>query len=241
MDIFDPVKLSIPENEFVIRHAGEPWVVAGKDIHPVPLVNPHRKDTFPYHYPDGVTPAAVRPVIERIYELIELETHKGEKWMGVDTIKAAALAYIQQSRIWESNKGKRGNVRFPSMWTFTSKGRPSWSAPGSDSGQVRSYFDSKGNRVPFAVPFIPEDAAWKPEWMEAVAKADQPAASDGLKVDETLNRVECLVCGHTESFKSESRSSFNAARARMSKHLRSSTVDPDRHREVHSLEFGGGR
>lgn len=241
MDFFDPVKLSIEENQFIIKHAGEPWVTAGKDIHPVPLVNPHRKDSFPFHYPDGVVPAAVKPVIDRIYELIELERHAKESWIGLDVVKSAAQMYITQCHLWSENKRRRGAVRFPSMHTFTSKGRPQWSAPGSDSGIVKTYFDKSGERIPFAVKLIPEEASdWTPEWLQKVAETDHPAKVDGLKVDETLSRIECLTCGHTESYKEDSRSSFNAARARMSKHLRKGDVpDPDRHREVHALEFGG--
>ena len=239
MEIFDPVKLSLPENEFVLRHMGEPWVIASRDIHPVPLVSPHRKDKNPVHYPDGVVPAAVQPVIEKIYELEELDRHEGKKWVGKETIRKAITAYLEQSRLWEENKKRRGSVRFPSMYTFTTKGRAQWSAPGSDSGQVKTYFAKDGSRVPFAVPFVPDGVeAWEPEWLAKVAAADQPAPTDGLKVDEVNNRVECLVCGNTQSFNPNSRASFNAARARMSKHLRTAITDVDRHREVHALEYG---
>ena len=239
MEVFDPVKLSLPENEFVIKHAGEPWLVASRDIHPVGLPNPHRKDMNPVHYPDGVTPAAVKPVIERIFELEQEKAHNGQEWVGVEIIKAACKAYIEQSKLWAKNKGRRGSPRFPSMYTFTSKGRAQWSAPGSDSGQVKSYFDKEGNRIPFAVKFVPDEVSdWTPEWLQKVAETDQPAPTDGLKVDEVSNRIECLICGHTESFKPESRASFNAARARTSKHLRSATDRVDEHREVHSKEFG---
>ena len=39
LQFFDPVKLSLEENEWLLRHIGEPWVVAGRDIRPVALAN----------------------------------------------------------------------------------------------------------------------------------------------------------------------------------------------------------
>lgn len=237
MEIFNPVSLSIPENEFVLRHAGEPWVVASRDIHPVFLPQPHKKDKNPVHYPDGVTPAAVKPVIDRIYELEELHKHEGLKWVGIELVTKAIRAYIEQSRLWEANK-KRGSVRFPSMHTFSSKGKAMLGAPGSDSGFVKTYFDKEGNRVPFALKLVPDDfETWAPEWLSKVAETDNPTPTDGIKVDEENSRIECLVCGKTESYRPESRSSHNAARARMSKHLRSATDKPEAHREAHSKVF----
>jgi hypothetical protein len=66
-----------------------------------------------------------------------------------------------------------------------------------------------------------------------------------LYVDPDAHRIECKVpvdggiCGHTEAYKPGSRSSYNAARARISKHLRKATANADAHRELHTNEFGG--
>jgi hypothetical protein len=119
------------------------------------------------------------------------------------------------------------------MHAYDGKGRPHRQGVGSDSGQVRTYFDAAGQRVPFAIELVPTgQAEWHPEW----AKADE--ASDGLKVDRDNRRIECLICGHTEAFNPDSRGSYNAARGRISKHLRSATIEVERHREVHMTEFG---
>ena len=233
---FDPVALSVAENEFVIRHLGEPWSIAGRDIHPVPLTAPHRKDRNPVHYPDGVTPAAVRPVIDRVYELLDLEKHHGESWEGVEAIKMAAQVYIDQCHKWERDK-LRGAPRFPSMHSFDSKGRPFKGGPGSDTGRVQTYFDKDGNRQKFAVEFVKTAKdQWMAEWAQkAGTQADQPEG--GLTNDTDKHRWECF-CGHTEAYKVESRQSFNMARGRMSRHLRTAKDETFRHREIHTANFG---
>lgn len=235
-NVFDPVKLSIEENKFLLRHLGEPWTIAARDIHPVPLVAPHRKDRNPVHYPDGVTPAAVRPVIDRVYELQELQKNHDESWVGIDAVKAACQTYIDQSLQWEKDK-RRGAPRFPSMHSFDSKGRPFKGGPGSDTGQVQTYLTSTGERKPLAIELIPTDSdRWSAPWVKS-SEAGTGDLSDGLTVNEDNGTVECF-CGHNEKFKKDVRSSYNSARARMSKHLRSAKEEVFRHREVHTANFG---
>jgi len=235
-NVFDPVKLSIEENKFLLRHLGEPWSVASRDIHPVPLVSPHRKDRNPVHYPDGVTPAAVRPMIDRVYELLDLEKNHGEAWCGIEAVKVAINTYIEQAEKWARDK-RRGAPRFPSMHSFDSKGRPFKAGPGSDSGQVQTYLTASGKREPLAIELVPTNKdKWVAEWAENAGKEGHDVDS-GLTVDDAASRIECF-CGHTESFKKDVRSSYNAARSRMSKHLRNAKEEVHRHREVHTTNFG---
>lgn len=214
---FDPVKYSLEENQFLYQHLGKPPIVALQSI------------------PDKVNIRAVKPVLERVYELSELQKHSQVGWKGVEELKAAIQAYLDQSKKWlETKRRFRGAPRFPSMSTFDRKGRAHPGGPDSDSGFVKTYFDEKGNRVPFAVNLVDDETpSWKPDWVE-----ETPAVPEqGLITDLDKNRIECF-CGHTESFKSESAASQRAARARMSKHLRASKSDVDRHREVYTMEFG---
>lgn len=215
---FDPVKLSLEENQFIIENIGKAPVVALRN-----RVNPQ------------VTLAAVKPVIDGVYELIE--TAKDDpmfKWVGIEAVKQACQVYLDQAAKWEKNKGRPGAVRFPSMYAWDHRGKPHWRGVGSDSEQVRTYFDSEGNRIPFKISLIPAaQEAWQPEWIAQV-KA-MPAWK--LVVNSELNRIEC-PCGATETFKPESRASYNAARARMSKHLRRVTDQVEEHRELHTSEFG---
>lgn len=242
---FNPVNYSIQENKFLFEHVGEPSVVALKAIVPQKLPNAHPKDKNPVWYPDGVVPAAVKPVLDGVYELQELAKHEGLEWVGVEAIKEAILVYLAQAEKWSEQRGRRGAPRFPSMSVYDGKNRPHYMGSGSDSGFVSTYFDAKGNRLPFILHLVPDNhAQWVPDWAtpeQAVATANPALKVDpraGILVNNASNRIECLVCGHTESFKPESRSSFNAARARTSKHLRSSRDEVSLHREVHANEFG---
>lgn len=218
MNTFDPVKYSLEENQFLYEHVGQPPVVALQAI------------------PEKVNSRAVKPVLERVYELIELEKHSGREWGGLDKVKQAIKAYLTEAARWKGVKERFPKApRFPSMYSFDARKRAHWSGPGSDSGKVSTYFDSEGKRVKFEINLVEdEQEQWQPEWISNPKEAETPQ----LVVDETNNRIECSVCGHTESFNPESRASFNAARARISKHLRKATNQVDAHRELHTLEFG---
>jgi hypothetical protein len=254
---FNPVDYSIDENKFIIAHAGEPWVVAGRDIKPASgnpitdfgstgryLSRPAR-DRKAVIYPDGVTPAAVRPVLERIEELLKLEKHEGQMWVGVEAVKQAAQTYIDQQDKWVRDNQK-GAPRFPSMHNFDPEtGRPidgvKGGSPGTDSGRVKTYFRPDGSRAPFQISLIPSDKdSWVADWAKKAGTAEADRAQvNGLNVDRTNNRIECMVCGRTESFNPDSRLSLNAARGRMSRHLRNDTKSEhvEAHRKVYLREF----
>lgn len=232
MTIFDPVKFSLEENKFLLKHLGEPSVVALSDIRPARLPEPNKKDKNPIYYPEGVTPAAVKPALDGIYELIELERHQGQEWIGLEALKGAISTYIEQAEKWAAQKGMRGAPRFPSMYAFDSRGRAHLGAVGSDSGQVRTYFDKDGNRIPFAIHLRGEQETWKPDWIAQTVAIPTKT----LVENDEAGRWECF-CGHTEKFSKESRSSKTAARARMSKHMRRATDSVDDHRELHTQEF----
>lgn len=236
---FDPVSLSLEENKWLLDHLGEPWVVAGRAINAVRNVQADpRKDKNPVIYPDGVNPNAVKPVIDRVHELEQLKAHEGIGWVGIETLKIAIKTYLDQAARWSADK-RKGAPRFPSLSSYDTKGRPHLSGPGSDATQVKTYFDADGTRKEFKVEYQPSgQGTWVAEWAEKVAEVDQPVA--GLNVNKEARRIECF-CGHTEKFNPDSRASFNAARARISKHLRSDTTQEyvEQHRELHTSEFGG--
>ncbi len=218
MNTFDPVSYSFVENRFLLEHLGKPPIVAMQALTP------------------PINPRAVKPIIDRVYELEELRKHSGQEWVGVEKVKDAIRTYLAQVEKWEKDR-RRGAPRFPSLYTFDARGRAHRYGPGSDSGRIRTYFDSKGNRIPFAIDLVATDAEaeYVPEWIAAPAPTEKKLE---LIVDPDKRRIECSVCGHTESFNPESRASFNAARARISKHLRKSTDNIDLHRELHTAEFG---
>lgn len=242
MEFFDPVDYSVEELQFIVENVGEPTIVALGRIKSLPLAEPARdkagriRDKNPIYYP-GANPNSIKPLFDRINQLQDLETHNGEKWCGVEAVKAAANKFLTENAKWAKDV-RRGAPRWPSLYSFDSKGRPHRDGPGSDSGKVRTYFTPEGKRERFRIAFVPldlEDGSL--EWANR-SKADNPDPKFGLLVDEEKNRIECLICNHTEQYKAESRSSFHAARTRMSKHLRQAKTETEAHREVHTNEFG---
>lgn len=214
INTFDPTLFSIQENKFLLENLSKPTLVALQNA-------------------AGVNVRAVKPVLERTNELESLKEHTGSHWVGFEALRESIRAYLRENEKWKRDKQRsRRAPRYPSLYSFDQKGRAHLGGIGSDSGRVRTYFDAKGNRVPFEVELMPDGL---PEW--AAPGFTEAPTSGGLKVDDALNRIECLVCGHTESFKGESRSSYAAARARISKHLRSAKSNPERHKEVHAEEF----
>jgi len=216
LEVFDPVDYSLEENKYLLGALGKPPIVALREI------------------PAGVNPRAVEPLINRVYSLIELEKHEGVSWCGVEPVKEAIQAYLTKAERWaEDAKRTKRAPRFPSMASYDSRKRAHRSGPGSDAGKVRTYFNERGERVPFALELVPSGDI---EWSPGMTTADDPDKTSGLSIDKEKNRIECF-CGHTESFNAESRGSFNAARARMSKHLRTSKTEVERHKEVHTNEY----
>jgi hypothetical protein len=220
LNTFDPVLYSIKENEALLSLLGKPPVVALREI------------------PAGVNPAAIKPIVNRVYELQELEKHEGIEWVGVGALKEKIETYLRENAKWLADKRRSQRApRFPSLYSYDAKGRPHLGGPGSDSGRVRTYFNSKGERVPFEINLLSSDIDnWQPPTFSSEITSDPKA---GLFVNAEKNRIECGVpgCGHTEAYKNESRASFNAARARMSKHLRKPGNSEELHREIYSQEF----
>jgi hypothetical protein len=211
-----PVLYSHEECEWLIDNLDKPPAVALRNL------------------PAGVNIKQVKPLLDRVQELEQLKAADGLKWIGVEEVKSVIRTYLAQDAKWASDaKRMRSAPRFPSLYSFDSKGRPHLGGPGSDSGRVRTYFDAQGNRVPFAKTLITD---WAPEWAAPAGASDEKLDS-GLIDNDQFNRWECF-CGHTEQYKAGSRSSKNAARARLSKHLRKATEEVDRHREIHTNVFG---
>lgn len=245
---FNPVQLSNQENEFLLKHLGTPSIVALKEIKGVLNPNAPRgpdgriRDSNPYIYPDGVIPSAVKPVLDGVLELQELEKHEGLKWVGIEKIKDAIRVWFRENQKWsDAHARTRGRApRFPSLYAWDAKGKGHRAGPESDAGEVKTYFGPAGERIPFAIDLIYED---QEQWTPPLPPATEADAR--LYLDSTRNRIECRVplpdgtlCGHTENYQSNSRRSYNTARARMSKHLRKATVEVEAHRELHTLEYG---
>lgn len=220
----EPARLSEEEHEFLLAHVGEPPIVAfkGSNLNPGQI-------------------AAVKPIIESVHELITLEQHDGAKWCGVEAVKEGIRVYLRETRKCLEqaqrlrNKAQRVMAQSPSMYTIDGKGKFHWAGPGSDSDFPRTYFTKDGKRKVFKIELFPSFAEdYVPYWVEGAVKE----VPKELIEDPEKNRIECAICAHTESYRSESASSYNAAKARMSKHLKKPKSEPEMHQEYHTNVFG---
>ena len=230
---FDPTVFSPEELNWLLENIDKPTYIALQGIRGVRLP-PDGKNKNSVIYPDGVNPNQVKPILEKFDQLDLDQKHSGIKWAGREAIKTAIRTWIAVDQKWEKDwRRTRGRApRFPSFYSFDSRGKGHLGGPGSDNGRIKTYFNEKGERVMLSIPLIPEEEiSWNPGFTEA------PVSTD-LVVNAELNRIECF-CGHTERFKEGSRPSYTAARARISKHLRNTTEDIERHRELYTLEFKG--
>lgn len=247
---FNPVQLSDAANRFLLQHLGKPAIMGVRTIKGVE--NPQarfrrpgeRRDQDPTIYPDGVVPGAVRPILDGVMELEELQRFGELKWVGVEAIRKAIEVWFREKTKWANMHRKNPSFpRWPSLYSWDAKGHPHKGGVGADSGDVRTYFDEKGKRVPFAIDLLEVEDILEPF---IPPTRDEQASDERFYEDGPTNRFECRVpdaegnvCGHTESYKDGDRRSRSAARTRMAKHLKTAKNETEQHREVYTMEFGG--
>lgn len=215
MDILDPVRYSIEEVKFLLENVGTPPVVA-----------------FNRQMPEGVNPRAVRPLMQEVYDRMQLQDAQKVEWVGVEKVKSALKAFLDADALWEADwKRSKGRIpRWPTMYSKDGKGKYHMGGPGADSDRPRTWIDAQGNRHRFEINLDGQDEFYPEDVIKSAPKE--------LIIDEAKSRVECPICHHTETYKQTSRASFNAARARMSRHLKQSKDETSLHRELHTNEFG---
>ena len=200
MESFRPVRYSLEENRFFLKHLGESPVSALRE--PTPT---------------GVNPVTVQEVLGEVYELAELEKHRGVTWAGVEKVGQVITRYLSEYEKWQE-MATRGAPRFPTMHAWDAKGRPHRGGITSDAGEVSTYFDDQGERQPLSVSLRdPESVAFRPPW----TKVAEPIP-DTLTEDLEKGLLQCPVDGWATNFKPESRSSYNMARGRMARHCETS-------------------
>ena len=214
MEVFDPVKYSVEENQFFLKHLGEAPIAA--------LQSP---------LPTGVNRVVVEEVLGGVYELDELESHRGVKWAGKGVIEQAINRYLTARDQWDEF-AKKGAPRFPTMHAWDGKGKPHRGGIGSDSGRVTTTIKANGERELLAVSLHdPLSSAFQAPW----AKPQEPVPEACVE-DAEKGVLQCPVDGWTTNFKPESRQSYNLARARMTKHCKASK--DERVREFGLKAFG---
>jgi len=221
-DLFDPPLFNGAELAWLAASVGQPPVVAFKEV-----------------LPPAVNVKAVRPVIERVYELMELERHEGEPWAGLGAIQTAITTYLEKAEQWRQahRRSPRSSPRHPSMFMLDTGRRRYLGGIGSDSGRVRSY-EVDGERVYFAIALnVPPEGV-------ADFVADRPVAPTvpldvpkAIIVDTTHGVMTCPVCKFSINFEVDAQSSRNVARMQMARHLKNAKKEPDWHRAVYAHEF----
>lgn len=215
-DTFDPVLLSLEENQFLIDHLGKAPAVVRR----VPV-------------PPGVNPKAVYPVIEELYALAEVEKADGVEWSGFDAVRDRCKTYLAQIAQWGVMKQRAGKTfpTHPSMAEWDGRGRPRVGASGSDAHRVRTYFDESGQRQKFAVSLHDEGPAFQVPWSKSVK------VYTALVVDEEKGSITCPICNHAETFDHDSPSAMGMAKTRMARHLTSAKKDIEAHRALHTKVY----
>jgi hypothetical protein len=214
MESFHPVRYSLEENRFFLEHLGESPVSVLRDPTPV-----------------GVNPVAVQEVLGEVYDLAELEKHRGIPWAGLQNVGKIITRYLTEYEKWQE-MSTRGAPRFPTMHAWDGKGRPHRGGITSDAGEVSTYFDENGDRQPLSLS-LRDTATTKftAPWI----KKEEPIP-DHLTEDLEKGVLQCPVDGWAENFKPDSHQSHNMARARMAKHCKASK--DDRVREFAIKVFG---
>lgn len=219
---FEPAFYSIEENEFLFENVGKSPAVA---LHG--------------GTPKNVNPKAVRPVLERVYELMELDKHQGQEWAGLDALKQSLRIYIDSVKEWEDDK-RKGAPYPPTMFDLDSRGRARFGGIGSDAGYVSTYFDANGGRRKLGVNLTTDGIAQKyiPAW--ARRKMELHRTPQSLVIDEALGHVSCPVCQFVVNYNPDDTTKLNVAKAQMGKHMLRATKDPDDHKAAYGAIFRSG-
>lgn len=218
MNTFNPVGFNREELDFLLENIGKAPVVAFRQ----PLSSDRRRK-------------AVRPILQEVYDRILLEQEEGVKWAGVEVIKTTIRNWIREDAKNAENYRRSGGriPRNPSLYVRDAKGKYHFGGSGSDSDLPRSFTNEKGERVPYEVSL--DAPSSEEQWMDNFVVKQGPMA---LIKDVEKSRIECPICHHTESWKPDSHMSYNAARARMSRHLKDQrNKEVSLHMELYTMEF----
>ena len=103
------------------------------------------------------------------------------------------------------------------MSAWDGKGRPHRGGIASDAYQVTTYIDDNGNRQPLAVSWQEQAPGVTADWVK-----EEAPMPEGLVEDAEKGMLQCPVDGWATNYNPDSRQSQNLARARMSKHCKTS-------------------
>ena len=222
---FEPAEYSVQELRFLLTILGKPPVVV-------------RDMTLP----PGVVRAQALKLITACYELQEKFAHSEVPWVGYDRVREA----IERTLVWYQTSAelvRRGGPKHPSMQTWDGN-RFMPRGPESDSGMVRTEILSDGSRRPLGLDLSSPDgqgvgpnligaAPWlSPTGAGAVQDLLSSTPSALLyTVNEHSHTgtITCPICEWVESYSSQKANGKNLAMGRMTKHLKHSKTQKDKH------------
>ena len=222
---FEPAEYSVQELRFLLSILGKPPVVV-RDM----------------ELPDGVVRAQVLKLVTACYELQEMFAHSETPWVGYDAVREQIermLAWYQTC----AELARRGGPKHASMQTWDGN-RFLPRGPESDSEIVRTEILSDGSRRPLGLDLASPDgqgvgpnligaAPWlSPTGVGAVGDL---LSSTPSKLLFTVNdqshtgTITCPICEWVESYSSQMANGKNLAMGRMTKHLKRSKTQKDKH------------
>lgn len=141
---FEVSAYSLAEAQYLLDNLGQPALVVLGDEEDVPDL------------PKGVNPAAVRPILQRAYDLEQVFKARHIAWSGFDAMKKVLKLYLAWMQLVKAAKRAVGRnepaedrraANFPSghLWD---DGVAAYYGIGADAGRLLSMIDDDGNRVP---------------------------------------------------------------------------------------------
>ena len=217
MNRFEPAHYSLQELAFLKDNVGKPPVVALSTT-----------------LPKGVNPTAVRTILTAIYELEQLQEHKGMGWAGCDSIKVSIDRFLE-TYARDRELTRRGAPKNTSMYMWDGSGRPHRGGTGSDSEFIRTRINDDGRREHLGVDLLgPGVKASVVPW----ARSAPPLPAD-LNDNQDTGLMGCPLCGFAVNYDKDSQASRNMARARVGKHCKTIPGhEADQHRALYTALFG---
>jgi hypothetical protein len=224
---FEPAMYTEEELLFFLAHLGESPVVA---CH--------------MGLPTHVNRSAVEDVLGRVHTFEQLrQTYEGESgyvpWAGMEAVRESITRYLD----WMgrcSAMHARGGPRHASLLAWDPDGRGIKGAEGSDASIVRTAIMAGNERVRLGIRIGDADSAIAPAtFVPDFAVVTQMPTE--LEIDRAKGTMACPLCHWTANFKPKNMSAYNAARARMARHLKKPSDQLNRHRRLYNAIFSSSR
>lgn len=221
-DWFDPAMYADEELDFLLEHLGESNATALREVGKLKDPVTGKLQTAP-----GLNLDTVSHALARFREVAEMHEMDMVKWCGYDAIRERIGKWRERQRRAATNKSQAGHGFVPEMHHYDSRQRPHWAGPGSDSARVRrfalrliveDYRDGMGEVPVAGTDFTAGLVDEAPSVETPKAPSTDPTDWELVEGDDF---IQCPIDNHREDFNPDSRGSYNLARARMARYMKS--------------------